>query len=645
MDLGLKKGLFFSILLFFFSQLSFSQHLLPSVRSTIDSIITAAPNSYFGIDTPIKKFRRDTLYMKYLLDRSQDNNYIAGQLYSLNQMGTKYRNISRFSRAISLHQRALDLAIQEDNIEFHILSLNMLGVVYRRTDAVKTALDYNQEALELAETIENPSKSIQRSINVSLNGIGNIYLSLEQYNLAVAQFKKSLKMEAQLGNGLGLAINHQNIGFALEQQGKLDDALEHYRTSLAFNEEINSNIGRVICKNSIAQIYIKKGNAKEALKLLEPTLSNSKAMGDMFITSAVYINHGKALMALGNYKKAEKSLLLGIDMANRFHLPRVSSDGYEHISSLMAILGKHKEALRFYKVGVKHDEEVTNERNLRYVNDMIIRYGAEKKNNEIKVLAQENEIVKLKLKKNRITLIIGGLSLTLILGILFVLYRQWQLKNEKQLLSLEQRLLRSQMNPHFLFNSLNSIKLYIINNEQKNAVHYLNKFSKLVRKILEASSLKEIPLSEELETAALYMNIENIRFSNDIDFNIKIDNDIDTQLIKVPSLILQPFLENALWHGLSTKENNKIVSLDISQKNKRFITISITDNGIGRKEAQKIKENKLLKKKSLGIDITKERLANFSKDYKNTYTVTMVDLYDEDQIPSGTKVILNLPRV
>src|SRR5690606_3958204 len=134
-----------------------------------------------------------------------------------------------------------------------------------------------------------------------------------------------------------------------------------------------------------------------------------------------------------------------------------------------------------------------------------------------------------------------------------ILYRQYQSKNEKRVLTLEQKMLRSQMNPHFLFNSLNSIKLYIINNEQKNAVHYLNKFSKLIRKILEASSQREISLAEELETVELYMNIENIRFSNEIDFRIDVDKDIFIDNIKIPSLTLQPFLENSLWHGLSPK--------------------------------------------------------------------------------------------
>jgi tetratricopeptide (TPR) repeat protein len=560
-------------------------------------------------------------------------------------MGTKYRNISRYTTAVALHERALELAKNARNVEFEILSLNMLGVVYRRNDAVKTALDHNQEALALAEQIENPSEGIKRSINVSLNSIGNIYMSLEQYQLAIEQFRRSLILESELGNRLGLAINHQNIGEAMEAQGRLDDALENYRTSLAYNEEIDSDMGRIICKNSIAQIYIKKGMPHQALEILVPALADSQALGDKFITAPVYINLGKAQMDVGQYKQAEKNLSEGISMAKRFKLPRVTSDGLSAMAELMEDTGRNKDALTYFKEGVQFDEEVTNERNLRYVNDMIMRYESDKKTNQIQVLAQENEIVKLKLRKNRITLIIGSMALALLLGILFILYRQWQLKKEKEVLTLEQRLLRSQMNPHFLFNSLNSIKLYIINNEQKNAVHYLNKFSKLVRKILDASSVREIPLVEELETVELYMNIENIRFSNEIDFKINVADGIDKHQIKVPSLILQPFLENALWHGLSSKEGEKSISVDVTQENPEFLTIRITDNGVGREAAERIKQNKLLKKKSMGIDITKERLANFSRHYQNTFAVDIIDLVDGTQLPIGTQVVLTLPAV
>ncbi len=276
---------------------------------------------------------------------------------------------------------------------------------------------------------------------------------------------------------------------------------------------------------------------------------------------------------------------------------------------------------------------------------MISKSEVDKRKDQIEILSKENEIVKLRLRRNRTTLLVGALMLVLITLILYILYRQYQLNSEKKVLTLEQAMLRSQMNPHFLFNSLNSIKLYIINNEQKNAVHYLNKFSKLVRKILEASSLKEIPLAEELETVELYMNIENIRFNNEIDFAVEMDPEINPSLVKIPSLILQPFLENAIWHGLSSKEGEKRIRILIRQEDSGYITLVIRDNGIGRAEADKLKQRRVLKRKSVGIDITRERLANFSRDYQYNYTIEIRDLFDADGKSAGTEVILKIPTI
>ena len=642
-SMGKWKYIFFCF--FLCSQLGIAQNITDSFKATIDSLIKVRPRTYAEIDAAVRPSRKDTTLMRYFAKEAVAQNYYSGQAYALNQLGRRYRGFSRFSQAIRLHQEALEAANKGDNLEFKVYSLNMLSVVHRRRDAIKSALDYNQEALALAETVKNPSEGLKRSINVSLNGIGNIYQTLEQYDLAIEQFRRSLELEAELDNTLGLAINHQNIGECQEMQGKLEDALQSYRTSLAYNEEINSDKGKVICKNSIAHVYILQRKLDDALDILEPALHASQELGDKYLTSGIYLNLGRAYMLKENPAKAKENLEKGLAIAEEYNLPTNISLANSYLSSLAEKQGDHREALARYKLAQEFEEKTVNERNLRYVGDMISRYNIEKKNNEIAIINKDYEIVKLKLRKNQTRLLIGGLALIFLTGVFYILYRQYQLKNDKKLLTLEQAMLRSQMNPHFLFNSLNSIKLYIINNDKKNAVHYLNKFSKLVRKILEASSLKEISLAEELETVELYMNIENIRFSNEINFKISIDDDIDIHTIKIPSLILQPFLENAIWHGLSSKEGEKNIDLRISRGNKNFIDISITDNGVGRDAAEIIKESKVLKRKSVGLEITKERLANFARDYQNTFDVTIIDLFDEDKNATGTRVVLHLPTI
>lgn len=214
---------------------------------------------------------------------------------------------------------------------------------------------------------------------------------------------------------------------------------------------------------------------------------------------------------------------------------------------------------------------------------------------------------------------------------------------QNQINELKINSLHSQMNPHFIFNALNSIKLYIINNDAKQASLYLTKFSKLIRKILEASEQQTVNLKEEIDTIVLYFTIENIRFNNQIKLTTIINDNLDVELIKVPSLILQPFIENAIWHGLSSKKGDKEIILSVNYISNAYFKISIQDNGIGRKKALQIKSDKTTKSKSFGIDLTKERLQNFTKDFKNPFSLTYKDLLDEQKNPLGTKVELKIP--
>lgn len=209
---------------------------------------------------------------------------------------------------------------------------------------------------------------------------------------------------------------------------------------------------------------------------------------------------------------------------------------------------------------------------------------------------------------------------------------------EKQLADLEYTVLTSKMNSHFIFNALNSIKLYIIENEPQNAIHYLQKFSTFIRKVLETSLVKSICLEEELLISKLYMEIENSRFENTIDFSVHIDNELSLKDIFVPPFILQPFLENAIWHGIASKDIKKI-TLSFFQEDDN-IQIRIIDNGIGRKRAKEIRDKKAEYKKSMGLQIVTQMLTNY---YQDTYHLSYIDKYDENSQAAGTEVVLEIP--
>ena len=612
-------------------------------NASIHTVINNKPSSFKEIESLFKNFKRDSLKMKRLAVLSNSISYPDGESYAFISLGNIYRNISNYHKAIECHKKAEQLAIESNNESQRIISLNMLGVDHRRMDLIRSALDYHSQALTIANSIDVPSIDVKRSIAVSLNSIGNVYLSLKQYDLAITQFNKSLEIEKEEGNTLGLAINYHNIGYAKECLGFLDEALQDYETSLSYNEELNSEVGRAICFNSIGEIYIKKEKYEKALEYIENALEKALQIQDQYYIAWSYASLGLVKCEIGELDVAENSLNTAISIAKKFNLKSTEIEARYRLSQLSSKQGKFDKALTEFQEATTLEATITNQRNLNYINDIVIKYDSDSKSNTIKALTSENEIVRSRLEKFQLYLLIGMVSLLLAVIIFAVYNRNKKLQQEKKILTLEQDRLRSQMNPHFIFNSLNSIKLYIINNEKENAVYYLNKFAKLIRKILVASHEKDIQLSDELETMALYMNIENIRFSNEIDFKIEIDDNVNPEGIRVPSLILQPFLENALWHGLSSKKQNKRVCLHVEQNKGKYVTITITDNGVGRKASKEINEKKTLKRKSVGIALTKKRLENFSKGFDTKYNIKIQDLYDANDEPSGTKVIIDIP--
>ena len=202
--------------------------------------------------------------------------------------------------------------------------------------------------------------------------------------------------------------------------------------------------------------------------------------------------------------------------------------------------------------------------------------------------------------------------------------------------------LRSQMNPHFIFNSLNSIQKYIWENRKEDASEYLIKFARLIRLVLENSLHTSVKLSDELAALHLYIEMEHRRNNQKFDYSITINDNVDADKTYIPPLLLQPYVENAIWHGLSQKEERGKLSVAIERSENALICI-INDDGIGRVKADKIKINKL-KTTSLGMNISSERIEWLQKDAGIRAAVEIEDKYNEG-IAGGTTVTLTLPLI
>jgi ligand-binding sensor domain-containing protein len=212
---------------------------------------------------------------------------------------------------------------------------------------------------------------------------------------------------------------------------------------------------------------------------------------------------------------------------------------------------------------------------------------------------------------------------------------------EKELFDVQQKALQLQMNPHFIFNSLNAIQSFVIANDTDKAIHYLSKFSQLMRLILTNSRETSIPVRDEIKALAHYMDIERLRFDNKFDYSIEVDKNIDQEFMEIPPMVIQPFIENAILHGLVHKPGKGHISLEMRLSDS-FIFCTIEDDGIGREKAQEIKDNSGIRRESRGMLITRERLEILNKQNKEKFAVNIVDLYDEGGDPAGTRVELNI---
>ena len=225
-------------------------------------------------------------------------------------------------------------------------------------------------------------------------------------------------------------------------------------------------------------------------------------------------------------------------------------------------------------------------------------------------------------------------------------------RNEAELLQTKNRLaeekltaLRSQMNPHFIFNCLNSIQQYILKGEVDNANKYLSRFSKLIRLVLQYSEYNFISLEDEINMLQLYLSLEKIRFGNSFEYNINVEEELDAEEIKIPNLMIQPFVENAIWHGLMHKEGDRKIEIKFSLINEQSLVCEITDNGIGRKRASEIKEFKSLeiKHQSKGMQLVKDKIDVLKQQFKSEIFIELSDVINNNGEICGTKVLLQLP--
>ena len=302
--------------------------------------------------------------------------------------------------------------------------------------------------------------------------------------------------------------------------------------------------------------------------------------------------------------------------------------------------GLYKQSRSYDKLADQLEDSLFNAKTLGRMELVQNKYDLLKQKEEIENLHNLSAIESLEFKNKIITY--SGVFV-LILGCLLgylLLQKSQKEKREKELIALEQRLLRSQMNPHFIFNAISSIQNFLYDKEDLNtALNYMSKFGKLMRQVLENSREEYISLSEEINSLTNYLDMQLLRYNQKFDYRINVSEELESDLLLVPPLITQPFVENAIEHGMIYSIEDGKVTIDISKK-EGVLSLSIKDNGVGNRNDVDYLELPIKKKKSLAAIMTQERLNHLSHDHKRKFLLT-TKLLEE----GGMMVHINLPII
>lgn len=486
-----------------------------------------------------------------------------------------------------------------------------LGDVYLEQNKTNQATQSYKQGLKVAE--DNKIKPKITDLNSKL---GDAYSESGNKNEAESYFTNSINLASK-----------ENKAKALEQKIKIAD---FQNTNRAFDKEIQ--LRKEIIKDidaiekdsvitnesaltkqkqnyKIGNAYFLKNNLDEAIPYLEESIEEADKKEDLIVKKDATKKLADVFVASGNFEKAKEAFNAYTEAVDQLYIKK------EQEISQAARISKSIAEKQNRILSLENDRQLT-------LSQMQL---SDEKNKRQQLIIYS---------------LIGGLFLLVVLAYLMYKYIKQQ-KLANNLLALKS--LRSQMNPHFIFNALNSVNSFIATNDERTANKYLSDFSKLMRAVLENSEEDFIPLEKEIQLIELYTKLEHFRFKDKFDYKISVEDTIDIEAYKIPPMLLQPYIENAVWHGLRYKEEKGILDINITKKRKDEIEITIADNGIGRKKSKALKTENQKKHNSKGLGNIKKRVTILNEMYKDKVDINIEDNQtDADDV--GTKVIVTLKK-
>ena len=593
----------------------------------------------------IVNFHLALQYAQLAQAQAEKINFKKGIANAYNNIGRIYHSQGNYEKALDYHAKALKIRVEIGNKKGIANSQNNIGMIYHSQGNYENALDYLFKSLKIREEMGDKPAMAQ-----SYNNIGNIYERQNNYEKAIEWYMKSLGINEKCEDKNGIATSNFNIGNIYFQKKEFPKALNYYFKSLNTLEQIGNVQGISASMGSIGNVYTAQENYLKALEYYKKSLKSQIEMNDKpgAITSynnigTLYINENKLKES---YHYLNKSLILSKEIGNKEGV----KEAYISLCDLYDKKGDFKQAFYYHKLYSDIKDSLLNEQSSKQIAEMNTKYETEKKEKENKILVQENKILAQendiqKYEINRKNYFIYGLSTSIIfiLCLAYLFIRQNKIQAKQKTIELEQKLLRAQMNPHFIFNSLNAIQNYIYKHDSENAGEYLSKFATLMRMVLENSIHENITLEREIIGLTLYLELQALRFDNTFDYSIEADPNIDTEIFFVPPMLAQPFIENSIEHGIFHKKERGRIAVRFLLKDKHLV-FEVEDNGVGRQKAAELKQSLNNSHQSLATTITKERLVILNKKARKKIAFTIIDL-ESNNVVQGTKVVFEIPLV
>lgn len=520
-----------------------------------------------------------------------------------------YEKIENYKEALVIRQKLELTAKQNQNEDQLKRAMEDVGFDLWKIRQFQEAIQQYQKVLN------DYASSLTKDQKIGIyNRMGDIYVDWNKSNLAKTYYNKALNLSNTSEDSKLRGQTTEKLSKVYRKEKDYESEIQLRSSQLSSPapqkennlQDINSN------KLKLGEIYLEQNKADEAIPLLESSVELSRTLGDR-----------------ENKKEALK-----------------------YLSEAYAKSAQYDKALKFYKKYTALHDSLLREKE-RIINESSKSYkDLSQQNNQISLLKKDmdfNKQVIANLQKEKLLneanmkrqqffiYALVFVMAVMVLLIYFILKSSKQKRIANQLLALKS--LRSQMNPHFIFNSLNSVNHFIMQNDERAANKYLSDFSKLMRSVMENSQEDFVSLNKEIEILTLYLKLEHQRFSDKFDYEFHIDPAIETDQFLVPPMLIQPYIENAIWHGLRYKETKGMLKVDLKEEGD-FLKIQIEDDGIGRRKSQELKTRNQKQNTSTGMRNTKERVAVMNELFKTNMHVDILDLPND----AGTKIEISIAR-